>query len=83
MRLRRLARSMGRLPWLKSSPNGETENNSPRAVWTLGWLGDRRAIAPLARALKDPLPGLRAKAAWALGKMGVTARCTRTGCTPS
>lgn len=41
------------------------------AVWTLGWSGDHRAGVPLTRALQDPLPGLRAKAAWALGKLRV------------
>ena len=39
------------------------------AAWALGALDDPRGIAPVANALKDTEPGVRAQAAWALGAM--------------
>ncbi len=41
------------------------------AAWTLGWMDDPRVVAALTTALNDRVPGVRAKAAWAMGKLRV------------
>ncbi len=49
------------------------------AAWTLGWMNDHRAVAPLMNALNDRAAGVRAKAAWSMGKMRVKQSADRLG----
>lgn len=42
------------------------------AAWALGALDDPRGVGPVATALRDREPGVRAQAAWALGAMNAS-----------
>lgn len=58
------------VPYLISALREINKFARERAAMILGWIGNKKAVIPLSRALDDREPEVRKMAAWALGKIG-------------